>query len=209
MIDGTGKKYVENKTIEFYISDDNMPILDNEPMTNELYAAVIDAIKNHPDYKTVCDTAEPANEEAPTIAALNARKEDDDAKWEDEYLRDGNEEDREQFRVGYEDDDSYGDDEYNENSYGLDYEEKPEDSDETNYDELFGFKDSDFEEEERKPMIPTYKSGDTEIELPAANVDNTEIPESVKANKKAKKILKENIKITPVYKKPKSKKRFF
>ena len=40
MIDGTGKKYVENKTIEFYLDDDNNPILDNEPMTNELYAAV-------------------------------------------------------------------------------------------------------------------------------------------------------------------------
>ena len=65
-------KYVENKTIEFYLDDDNNPILDNEPMTNELYAAVIDAIKNHPDYSDVCETAEPANEEVgPTVAAQN------------------------------------------------------------------------------------------------------------------------------------------
>ena len=215
MIDGTGKKYVENKTIEFYISDDNMPILDNEPMTNELYAAVIDAIKNHPDYQTVCDTAEPANEEAPTIAALNARRERPDTSWEDEYLRDGNEEDREQFKVGYEDEDDY--DSYDEdlNNFGdmnfdeEDSEEPEEDSEEPeeDYDKLFGFKEADFEDE-RKPVIPTYKSGDTEIEFPAANIDKTEIPESYR-RKKGKKILKENIRITPVYKKPKSKKRFF
>ena len=57
-------------------------------------------------------------------------------------------------------------------------------------------------------VIPTYKSGNTEIELPAANVDNTVIPES-KSFKKNKKMIKENIKITPVFKKSKSKKSFF
>ena len=193
MIDGTGKKYVENKTIEFYLSDDNMPILDNEPMTNELYAAVIDAIKNHPDYQTICDTAEPSNEGASTIAALT-RKDDetaDDLSWEDEYIRDGNEEDQDKFRVGYTDD------------------EEPEAESPEEDDELFKFKEEEFDDEEPKDVIPTYKSGDTEIELPAANVDKTVIPESVKSNKKGKKLLKENIKITPVFKKSKSNKRFF
>ena len=193
MIDGTGKKYVENKTIEFYLSDDNMPILDNEPMTNELYAAVIDAIKNHPDYQTICDTAEPSNEGASTIAALT-RKDDetaDDLSWEDEYIRDGNEEDQDKFRVGYTDD------------------EEPESESPEENDELFKFKEEEFDDEEPKDVIPTYKSGDTEIELPAANVDKTVIPESVKSNKKGKKLLKENIKITPVFKKSKSNKHFF
>ena len=100
MIDGTGKKYVENKTIEFYLDDSNAPVLDNEPMTNELYAAVIDAIKNHPDYAEICDTAEPANEQiGPTIAALKA-DEDEDEDWEAEYLRNGNEEDRGEYGLG-------------------------------------------------------------------------------------------------------------
>ena len=59
-------------------------------------------------------------------------------------------------------------------------------------------------------MIPTYKSGNTEIELPAANVDGTEIPESLRY-KKNKKSIKESIKIKPIFKKskPKSKNRFF
>ena len=198
MIDGTGKKYIENKTIEFYLNDEGMPILDNDPMSNELYAAVIDAIKSHPDYKMICDTAEPANEEQSTIAALQKydNYESDDMDWEEEYLKDGNDEDRGEFKVAY-NDDSIED-------------EEPEEE-ET---DIFGFKKSDFEDEEtedkltNKDVIPTYKSGNTEIELPAANVDNTVIPES-KSVKNNKKIIKENIKITPVFKKSKSKKSFF
>ena len=176
MIDGTGKKYVENKTIGFYLSDDNMPILDNEPMTNELYAAVIDAIKNHPDYETICTEGEPASEDDSTVAPYKR------PQWEEEYYKDGNEEDRNEFRVGYSD------------------ENEDEDEDE------FEFNPIDFEDDEtskRNFIIPTYKSGDTEIELPAADVDNTRIPESLN-NKRFKKSLKENIKITPVFKKLKS-----
>ena len=203
MIDGTGKKYIENKTIQFYLSDNGMPILDNDPMTNELYAAVIDAIKSHPDYQTICDTAEPANEEGSTVAALQKKYETsdtaDDMNWEDEYLRDGNEEDRGEYQVAYSDD--------------------SDDSDEET--DIFGFNKSDFEDDEdedededesdelkNRAIIPTYKSVDTEIELPAANVDNTIIPES-KQVKRNKKLLKEGIKITPVFKKSKSNKRFF
>ena len=201
MIDGTGKKYVENKTIEFYISDTGMPILDNEPMTNELYAAVIDAIKNHPDYQLICDTAEPANEEGSTVAALKS-DDSDDLTWEEEYLRDGNEEDKDQFRVGYTDEETEDSDEETEDS-----DEEIEDSDEETED-MFGFKDSDFDDEKTNDPVPTYKSGNTEIELPAANIDKTKIPESNKSNQN-KKLLKENIKITPVFKKNKSGKRFF
>lgn len=205
MIDGTGKKYVENKTIEFYISDNGMPILDNEPMTNELYAAVIDAIKNHPDYQLICDTAEPANEEGATIAALNKKYDDsDDLTWEDEYIRDGNEEDKEQFRVGYTDDETEETDETEDDKFDLNYDDEDDDEE---FDE-FGFKKSDFDDEKPNDPVLTYKSGNTEIELPAANADNTEIPESVKP-KRNKKLLKENIKITPIFKKNKSGKRFF
>jgi len=196
MIDGTGKKYVENKTIEFYLNDQDQPILDNEPMTNELYAAVIDAIKSHPDYQTICETAEPANEEGSTIAALNQSADND--SWEEEYLRDGNDEDREEYYKKSDDMLNTFDDEIEDN-------EIPEEDDE----DIFGFKDSDFDDEEdtNDVVIPTYKSGNTEIELPASNVDNTRIPESL--NHKHKKSLKEGIKITPVFKKPKSNKRFF
>ena len=206
MIDGTGKKYVENKTIEFYLDDDNNPILDNEPMTNELYAAVIDAIKNHPDYSDVCETAEPANEEVgPTVAAQLADDDDDD-DWEAAYLRDGNDEDREEYSQKLDSDD---DDDWD---YPVTKSSDEDDDDSGNVydDDMFGFKMSDITDDEDEDdddsddnetvIIPTYKSGNTEIELPAPSADGTEIPESKEV--KVKKPIKEHksIKITPVFK---------
>ena len=215
MIDGTGKKYVENKTIEFYLDDDNNPILDNEPMTNELYAAVIDAIKNHPDYSDVCETAEPANEEVgPTVAAQLADDDDDD-DWEAAYLRDGNDEDREEYSQKLDSDDD--DDDWDFPLTKLSDEDDDDNSDNDSDDDMFGFKMSDITDDEEDNdddsdeddndsddketvIIPTYKSGNTEIELPAPSADGTEIPESKEV--KAKKPLKEHksIKITPVFK---------
>ena len=210
--DGTGKKYVENKTIEFYLDDDNNPILDNEPMTNELYAAVIDAIKNHPDYNDVCETADPANEEVgPTVAAQLADDNDDD-DWEAEYLRDGNDEDREEYSQKLDSDDDDDDD--------WDFPLTKLSDDDNDDDDMFGFKmsdindsdddesDDDESDDKETVIIPTYKSGNTEIELPAPSADGTEIPESKKV--KVKKPLKEHksIKITPIFKN-KSGKSFF
>lgn len=215
MIDGTGKKYVENKTIEFYLDDDNNPILDNEPMTNELYSAVIDAIKNHPDYSDVCETAEPANEEVgPTVAAQLADDDDDD-DWETAYLRDGNDEDREEYSQKLDsNDDDDDDDNWDYPLTKLSDEEDDDDSDNDSDDDMFGFKMSDITDDEDEDdedsdddtddketvIIPTYKSGNTEIELPAPSADGTEIPESKEV--KVKKPLKEHksIKITPVFK---------
>lgn len=215
MIDGTGKKYVENKTIEFYLDDDNNPILDNEPMTNELYAAVIDAIKNHPDYSDVCETAEPANEEVgPTVAAQLADDDDDDDDWEAAYLRDGNDEDREEYSLKLDSDDD--DDDWDFPLTKLSDEDDDDNSDNDSDDDMFGFKMSDITDDEDENdddsdedddsddketvIIPTYKSGKTEIELPAPSADGTEIPESKEV--KVKKPLKEHksIKITPVFK---------
>ena len=215
MIDGTGKKYVENKTIEFYLDDDNNPILDNEPMTNELYAAVIDAIKNHPDYSDVCETAEPANEEVgPTVAAQLADDDDDDDDWEAAYLRDGNDEDREEYSQKLDSDDD--DDDWDFLLTKLSDEDDDDNSDNDSDDDMFGFKMSDITDDEDENdddsdedddsddketvIIPTYKSGKTEIELPAPSADGTEIPESKEV--KVKKPLKEHksIKITPVFK---------
>ena len=215
MIDGTGKKYVENKTIEFYLDDDNNPILDNEPMTNELYAAVIDAIKNHPDYSDVCETAEPANEEVgPTVAAQLADDDDDDDDWEAAYLRDGNDEDREEYSQKLDSDDDDDDDDWDYPLTKLSDEDDDDNSDNDSDDDMFGFKMSDITDDEDEDdedsdddsddketvIIPTYKSGNTEIELPAPSADGTEIPESKKV--KVKKPLKEHksIKITPVFK---------
>ena len=201
MVDGTGKKYVENKTIDFYLSDDNMPILDNEPMTNELYSAVIDAIKNHPDYNIVCETGE-ANETINSVAAFKS-DEDEDADWEAEYMRDGNEEDRGYYGLNDEPiDDEYVDTNSDE-TYSSDNDDEDSDEDYGN----FGFSEDDFKNDD--VIIPSYKIGDTEVEYPAANIDDTVIPES-KQHKKGKSLTeKKSIKIKPVFKNNKSTKRFF
>ena len=255
MVDGAGRKYIENKTVEFYLNDeDNMPILDNEPMTNELYAAVIDAIKSHPDYPVVCDTAEPATVESPTIAPLEQIKSNDlksdeveDHDWEDEYLRGENAETSNEYPTDAEPTAEPAVDEYpatepeeptddvrnypryedvpvDDEMPNWGFEDKTEawtDSDNEPTDE-FGFKASDFADEApaepvnaEKPekdedddeddddddddedvIIPTYKDGDTEIEFPAANVDNTLIPESAKPRLTEKK----KISIKPKFK---------
>lgn len=219
MVDGTGRKYIENKTVEFYLNDeDNMPILDNEPMTNELYAAVVDAIKSHPDYETVCATAEPAHDTKPTISSLEKIKSDEleDKDWEAEYMK-GEPEDEyptdeepaepeypvkqvpeedEMPKWGFEDnEDSWSD------------EEEPTDE--------FGFKMSDFDNEESDEdeddedvIIPTYKDGDTDIEFPAANVDDTIIPESYRGRRGKRVNEKRRISLRPEYK-SRSGKRFF
>lgn len=251
MVDGAGRKYIENKTVEFYLNDeDNMPILDNEPMTNELYAAVIDAIKSHPDYPVVCDTAEPATVESPTIAPLEQIKSNDlksdeveDHDWEDEYLRGENAETSNEYPTVAEPTAEPRVDEYpaTEPEEPTDdvrdyprYEDVPVDDEMPNWGfedkteawtdgdneptDEFGFKASDFADEApaepvnaEKPekdeddddddddedvIIPTYKDGDTEIEFPAANVDNTLIPESAKPRLTEKK----KISIKPKFK---------
>ena len=234
--------------------EDNMPILDNEPMTNELYAAVIDAIKSHPDYPVVCDTAEPATVESPTIAPLEQIKSNDlksdeveDHDWEDEYLRGENAETSNEYPTDAEPTAEPAVDEYpatepeeptddvrnypryedvpvDDEMPNWGFEDKTEawtDSDNEPTDE-FGFKASDFADEApaepvnaEKPekdedddeddddddddedvIIPTYKDGDTEIEFPAANVDNTLIPESAKPRLTEKK----KISIKPKFK---------
>ena len=210
MVDGTGKKYVENKTIDFYLSDDNMPILDNEPMTNELYSAVIDAIKNHPDYNIVCETGE-ANETINSVAAFKS-DEDEDADWEAEYMRDGNEEDRGYYGLNdepiedeYTDNDVDAEEENNDESDDV-YQDNSNDENDEDYGN-FGFTEDDFKNDD--VIIPSYKIGDTEVEYPAANVDDTVIPES-KQHKKGKSLTeKKSIKIKPVFKNNKERKSFF
>ena len=261
MVDGAGRKYIENKTVEFYLNDeDNMPILDNEPMTNELYAAVIDAIKSHPDYPIVCDTAESATVESPSIDSLEKVKaddlksdilksdEDEEQDWEAEYLRDESGEDQigepaPAEYPGIEDNHIEPESEpesepvrdyprYEDGpidkmpNWGFEDKTEPwtEGKDEEPTDE-FGFKLSDFaddespaepadaekpedededEDEKEDVIIPTYKDGETEIEFPAANVDNTIIPESVQPRLTEKR----KISIKPEFK-TKDGKRFF
>ena len=230
MVDGTGRKYIENQTVEFYLSEDGTPILDNEPMTNELYTAVVDAIKSHPDYSVVCETGEAPTEGRSTIDSLHQIKSDDeeDHAWEKEFMNNdyqkydkGDEEgilpvlnnnEKDEYGEGDEDnkyvspandiistepnitEPNIGNEDDEMPNWGFEDQIEPwSDSDE---DPTFGFNPDEFEDapkEETEPndtdktpdedediIIPTYKDGETEIEFPAANVDDTIIPESYK-----------------------------
>lgn len=113
-------------------------------------------------------------------------------------------------QFNYDDDDDDDDDNWDYPLTKLS-DEDDDDSDNDSDDDMFGFKmsditddDSDDEDDDSDDketvIIPTYKSGKTEIELPAPSADGTEIPESKEV--KVKKPLKEHksIKITPVFK---------
>ena len=208
MVNGEGEKYIENKTITFYIDDNSNVILNNEEMSSDLYNAVINSIKSHPAFQAVCQNGEAS--EIPIIKSetVSTNTEDDsDLTWEEEYLRDGNNEDRKDY-MNDDDDDEWS---YLDTVLGK-YDETPETVEidtvgigEEVPEETFSMDDTDDETEDI--VIPMYKEGDTEIELPAATTDGTIIPESVKTPKK--KSLKESIKISAVYKHKGQEKRFF
>lgn len=91
--------------------------------------------------------------------------------------------------------------------WGFEDEEEPWGNKDEETNDEFGFKESDFKDDNddnEDVIIPTYKDGDTEIEFPAANVDDTLIPESYKPRFAKKR----RISITPEFK-SKNGKRFF
>lgn len=212
MVNAEGNSYVETKTVKFYLDNENKIILDNEAMTGDLYNAIITSIQEHPSFNTVIEKgieAENVEVEKSAPAILPTETTDTEDDWEAEYLRDGNDEDRGEYDITIfdEDNEEAEDDNWD---YANDLLKKSENDDveDTTETEVSDepalstdFLDDESEEDETEDVIiPTYKSGDTEIELPASNVDDTIIPESVQP-KKAKKHLKESIKIHAVYKK--------
>lgn len=224
MVSGDGNSYVENKTIKFYIDENSNVILNNEEMTADLYNAVINSIKSHPAFQSVCQNGIEADETAQDLITNDSTKlsveetpdessESEELSWEDEYYRDGNEEDRNRYGLNAEEDeDEWGYLNKILGSYAELDDETPEESEvvtdeetvSSDKPETFSMDDDTSDED---IIIPVYKEGDTEIELPAPTADGTVIPESVKP--KNKKALKESIKISAVYKKGKQEKPFF
>lgn len=219
MVSGDGNSYIENKTIKFYIDENSNVILNNEEMSADLYNAVINSIKSHPAFQSVCqngvESTEFNKEEINGEQHEIADEESDELSWEDEYYRDGNDEDRNRYGLNAEESDDEWD--YLNKVLGsfneLD-DETPEDNTVTtdgtvDVKDTFSMDNDETEEDDTESediIIPMYKEGDTEIELPAATADGTIIPESVKTPKK--KSLKESISISAVYKKG-NKTRFF
>lgn len=53
MIDQGGNKYIDTKNIQFYIDEENKPILNNMAISADLYNKAIEAIQNNPKFEEV------------------------------------------------------------------------------------------------------------------------------------------------------------
>ena len=187
MVNSEGSTYIDNKTFTFYINNEGRTILDNEEMTVDLYNAVCDAIKTDASYNDVVKNGIEKTAEGGTYSPYNNEENFDtteDINIDDNTTlttTDGSD----SWSVSLENDDNS---DFDINSI-FTMDENNDNSDSS---------DSLIPVNNTAPVIPVYKDGDTEFELPAPNVDNTVIAESKKSvNESRKRILG----ITPVYKK--------
>lgn len=185
MVQRNGKMYIKNESYHFYLDEDGMPILDNDEMTAELYNAIVAAIKANPHYdEFVKEGIEKADEVDNIVNSWVINdgddEEDDEEDFEDSIFDVQDDEDELTFKFN-------------------------DDHEEENVQEAPVKIDTHAEEPKETPVIPTYKSGNTEIELPAPTADGTAIPENkevkVKNTKKINEGKKSVIKIRPEYKK--------
>ena len=185
MVQRNGKMYIKNESYHFYLDEDGMPILDNDEMTAELYNAIVAAIKANPHYdEFVKEGIEKADEVDSIVNSWVINDGEDTEDEEDEFK------------------DSIFDVQDDEDELTFKFND---DHEEENVPEAPVKIDTPAEEPKEAPVIPTYKSGDTEIELPAPTADGTAIPENkevkVKNTKKINEGKKSVIKIRPEYKK--------
>ena len=97
MVDADGRKYVEETVVKFYMNDDNTPVIEaDSAMSTVMYNAIIDAIKAAPMYNEVCSRGVnvPAGSTSDEVALVEPADTTTDDNWEEEYLQDGNAEDR-------------------------------------------------------------------------------------------------------------------
>lgn len=191
MVSADGSIYNDSKVYDFFLNDNGEPVVDNEEMPYNLYVAIVDNIKADPMYKEVVDKGITKPEAAAGVPAVKP----------DSMVQLGNDEVdglAADTLAGYKDD---SDDE--EDHTGIDdffdvldtddeFKVTPKDDFE-NIPDFNDFTDDDNTEEtptDNSIVIPTYKIGDTEVELPAPDADGTAIPESKTA--KAKKAVNED-----------------
>jgi hypothetical protein len=202
MVDKDGKVYNDTQKFDFYLGDDGEPIIDNDEMQYNLYTTIVDNIKASTQYKDAVNNGTEAdysgeNEYQKSDSKVNEPKVrpsslvdlTDDTEPEDDYS-DENEDPSgvndffnvidtdDEFTITPKDDfeDIPTDDELpQEDVIDTDLTTADVPTDDTDFD---SFDDVHPDEE---PVIPTYKVGDTEIELPAPTVDDTDIPEKYEA----------------------------
>ena len=190
MVQRNGKMYIKNESYHFYLDEDGMPILDNDEMTAELYNAIVAAIKANPHYdEFVKEGIEKADEVDNIVNSwvVNDGDDEDDDDEDDDFK------------------DSIFDVQDDEDELTFKFNDDHEEENVPETPEKINTPGTPVVNPKETPVIPTYKSGDTEIELPAPTADGTAIPENkevkVKKNKKLNENKKSVIKIRPEYKK--------
>lgn len=185
MVDKSGRMYNDNQTYTFYLDEEGTPVIDNEEMPYSLYSAIVNKIKAEPSYATFKEEGVENTEKATSADSyVNITKDvmKDEAPEEVNVIEFNDDDDVEFFNT-----------KDTETEFSITPKDDFADIPEINFEEL-DFEDDDEEMPEDDKIsaaikaIPTYTEGETEIELPAANIDDTIIPEKVNVKVKAKKI---------------------
>ena len=189
MVSEDGEMYITSNLYHFYVDkESHLPVIEAGDIPVALYNAMVAAIQQEDLYAKVdaegadrdIEDGDPKAKDvfykADDVKAASDELEQDD----DDALFDFTEDpDGESFTISAKDDES----------------EDKDDSKEINLKDLLGDYDEDEYKEDatsvkKSPVIPAYKDDDTEIELPAATADDTDIPEI--STKEAKKVADED-----------------
>jgi hypothetical protein len=104
MIDADGNKYTEPFNVKFYLNAENEPVIETtDAISTAMYNAILSSVKSNPQYENVkqngvaVDSVKPADVELDGATSDDITPEEADAadkNWEDDYVHDGNEEDK-------------------------------------------------------------------------------------------------------------------
>lgn len=201
MVSNDGHMYVTSNNYNFYIDNEtHLPIIDAADIPVALYNALVASIQQDDQYikadsEGIADEVEEGDPKASELfydakdvkaASDELEKDDDEAMFDFSEDPEG-----ESFTISAKEEEP-------KEVEKIEVDDEPE---EISISKILGNFDED-EEDSEEPVIPTYKSGKTEIELPAPNADKTEIPEI--SAEEAKKLKAPSANVDKVIKESKS-----
>lgn len=100
MVDSTGRRYIDEIKIKFYLNADNTPVISaSSDISNAIYNGVYNAIVNDPKYTDACERGiDVTNDVVGDVPETTTVADTDD--WEKEYIDNASDEDKGIFTVG-------------------------------------------------------------------------------------------------------------
>lgn len=184
VVDKDGNNHVNTEVYKFYLDgEENMPIISTDAeISTAIYNAMVTAIKEHPQFATVCEIGVPVGDVENVSVVDDNFTASDSEDWEGEYENEMSDEDRGEYTIG--DDEEDVEDAAEETEEVEDDEMHLEDVFDDIEDEEFEVKEETEEteevEEDKDPVVVYKDEEGTEVEIPAADADKTAIPESAK-----------------------------